>query len=95
MVVINFMTDLIICMRIVGSSWVRLPDVQPKHVQAARKIRKLLKGDLNAKVCCVLFVETRLWIFLPTFDRLSATRHFPALKQIICALKLLVSLLPR
>jgi radial spoke head protein 4A len=33
-----------------GGQWTRLPDVLPKHVQVARKIRKFLTGNLTTKV---------------------------------------------
>lgn len=33
-----------------GASWVKLPDITPQQLNAARKVRKLFSGDLNAPV---------------------------------------------
>lgn len=30
--------------------WVELPDIEPHHIQTARKIKKLFSGDLEQKV---------------------------------------------
>ena len=35
---------------VVTGDWVQLPDVQPQHIEAACKIKKMLSGNLQAKV---------------------------------------------
>jgi len=42
---------------VAGGEWTRLPDVLPKHITAARKIRKMFSGDLNRKVCKTIFMR--------------------------------------
>ncbi|TPX30627.1 hypothetical protein SmJEL517_g05852 [Synchytrium microbalum] len=37
-------------LQIAGGPWTRLPDVSPEKLQAARKIRKFLTGDLKRKI---------------------------------------------
>ncbi|KAI8806047.1 radial spokehead-like protein-domain-containing protein [Cladochytrium replicatum] len=34
----------------VGGAWMRLPDARPEHLQASRKIRKFMTGNLNTQI---------------------------------------------
>ena len=39
-----------VCNNPLTDKWILLPDITPNHINTARKIKKLFKGDLDAEV---------------------------------------------